>query len=103
MSKCLWSGWKWYWGVNEIPSPFPCSPVISECSWKKTHIEKKNKKQKKTKKKQESDENDVSFYTMFVSHTKKCFPEYKPTKKTECAYFWGLQYWFIFTYGYVHS
>ena len=25
-----------------MPSPFPCSPVICECSWKKTQIEKKN-------------------------------------------------------------
>ena len=24
-----------------MPSPFPCSPVIYECSWKKTHVEKK--------------------------------------------------------------
>ena len=24
-----------------MPSPFPCSPVIRECSWKKTQIEKK--------------------------------------------------------------
>ena len=24
-----------------MPSPFPCSPVIRECSWNKTHIEKK--------------------------------------------------------------
>ena len=44
MSKCLWSGWKWLLGVNEMPSPFPCSPVIRECLWKKTHIEKKKKK-----------------------------------------------------------
>ena len=41
MSKCLWSGWKWYWGVKEIPSPFSCSPVIRKCSWKKSQIEKK--------------------------------------------------------------
>ena len=41
MPKCLWSGWKWYWGVKEIPSPFHCSPVIRRCSWKKTQIEKK--------------------------------------------------------------
>ena len=27
-----------------MPSPFPCSPVIRKCSWKKTHIEKKKKK-----------------------------------------------------------
>ena len=24
-----------------MPSNFPCSPVIRECSWKKTQIEKK--------------------------------------------------------------
>ena len=41
MSKCPWSGWKWCWGVKEMPSPFPCGPVIRECSWKKTQIEKK--------------------------------------------------------------
>ena len=41
MSKCLWSRWKWYWGVKEMPSPFPCSHVIHEWSRKKTHIEKK--------------------------------------------------------------
>ena len=35
MSKCLSSGWKWLWGVKEIPSPFPCSPVIREWLWKK--------------------------------------------------------------------
>ena len=27
-----------------MPSPFPCSPVIREWSWKKTQIEKKKKK-----------------------------------------------------------
>ena len=26
-----------------MPSPFPCGPVIRECLWKKTEIEKKNK------------------------------------------------------------
>ena len=41
MSKCLWSRWKWQWGVNEMLSSSPCSPVVRECSWKKTHIEKK--------------------------------------------------------------
>ena len=41
MSKRLWSGWKWQWGVKEMPSPFPCSLVIRERSWKKTQIEKK--------------------------------------------------------------
>ena len=24
-----------------MPSPFPCNPVIRECSWNKTQIEKK--------------------------------------------------------------
>ena len=38
--KCLWSGWKWYRGVNEIPYYFPYSPVNRECSWKKTQTEK---------------------------------------------------------------
>ena len=28
-----------------MPSPFPCSPVVRECSWKKTQIEKKNDSQ----------------------------------------------------------
>ena len=40
--QCLWSGWKRYWGVKEMPSPLPYSPVIPECSWKKTQIEKEN-------------------------------------------------------------
>ena len=31
-----------------MPSPFPCSPVICECSWKKTHIEKQKTKKKHT-------------------------------------------------------
>ena len=31
-------------GVKKKPSPFPCSPVIRESSWKKTQIEKKKKK-----------------------------------------------------------
>ena len=30
-----------------MPSSFPCSPVIRECLWKKTQIEKKKKKRKK--------------------------------------------------------
>ena len=30
-----------------MPSPFPCSPVIRECSSKKTQIEKKKKKLKR--------------------------------------------------------
>ena len=29
-----------------MPSPFPCSPVICECLWKKTQIEKKTNKKK---------------------------------------------------------
>ena len=29
------------WGVKEIPSPFPCSPVIRECLWKITQKEEK--------------------------------------------------------------
>ena len=35
MSKCPQSRWKWEWQVKEMPSPFPCSPVIRESSWKK--------------------------------------------------------------------
>ena len=27
-----------------MPSPFPCSPVIRECLWKETQVEKKNVK-----------------------------------------------------------
>ena len=27
-----------------MPSPFPCSPVIRECSWKQTQMEKTNNK-----------------------------------------------------------
>ena len=30
-----------------MPSPFPCSPGIRECSWKKTQIDKKKKKKKR--------------------------------------------------------
>ena len=33
MPKRRRSGWKWYWGVKEMPSPFPGSPVIREYSW----------------------------------------------------------------------
>ena len=41
MSKCLWSGLKWWRGVKEIASPFPCCPVIRECcEWK---LRQKNK------------------------------------------------------------
>ena len=39
MSKCLWSGWKW--GIKEMPSAFPCSPLICQFSWKKTQIDRK--------------------------------------------------------------
>ena len=41
MSKCLWSGWKWYRGLREIASLFPYCPMNRECSWKKTQLEKK--------------------------------------------------------------
>ena len=41
MSKCLCSGWKWQWGVNEMLSHFRCSPLIRECLWKKTYLKKK--------------------------------------------------------------
>ena len=44
-SKCLWSGCKWYWGVKEMPSPLPFSPVIREWSWKKIQKEKRKKKE----------------------------------------------------------
>ena len=43
MSKCLWSGGSGSEELEEMLSPFPCSPVIRECSWKKTQIEKKSK------------------------------------------------------------
>ena len=33
--------------VKEMPSPFPCSPVICEWLWEKTQIEKKNSAQLK--------------------------------------------------------
>ena len=36
MSKCLWSGSKWYRRVKEVTSPFACCPVNRECSRKKT-------------------------------------------------------------------
>ena len=42
-------------------SPFPCSPVIRECSWKKAQIEKKKKKQG----------NDVSFEEKELFQTNK--------------------------------
>ena len=32
-----------------MPSHFPCSPVIREWSWKKTHIEKKTTKKQKNR------------------------------------------------------
>ena len=35
-----------------MPSTFPCSPVVRECLWKKTQIEKKIKIKKKKKIKQ---------------------------------------------------
>ena len=41
MSKCLWSGGKWWRGLKEIAYPFPCCLGNSGCSWKKTQIEKK--------------------------------------------------------------
>ena len=41
MSKCLWSKWKWYWGVKQMPSPFPYSLVIRQWSWKKVPDRKK--------------------------------------------------------------
>ena len=44
MSKCLWCDWKRYRRAKEISSPFSCSPVTREYSWKKTCIEKKKKK-----------------------------------------------------------
>ena len=28
MSKCLLSGWKWWWGIKEIPPPPPFSPAL---------------------------------------------------------------------------
>ena len=40
----MWSRWKWYWGVKEMPIPLPLqvrSPVIREWLWKKTQIEQK--------------------------------------------------------------
>ena len=41
MSKCLWSGWKWYKGYKKIASSFTCCPVNREYSWKKSQVEKK--------------------------------------------------------------
>ena len=34
MSKCLWN--RWQWGVKEVLSSFPSSPVICEWLWKNT-------------------------------------------------------------------
>ena len=33
-------------GVKAMPSPFHCSTVIRECSWKKTQLEKKEEKKR---------------------------------------------------------
>ena len=33
-----------------MPSPFPCSPVIRECSWQKTQIAKKKAIKEKSRK-----------------------------------------------------
>ena len=41
MSYCLWNGWNWKRGLNEIASPFPCCPVNREYLGKKTKVEKK--------------------------------------------------------------
>ena len=65
MSKYLWSGWKWYSGVKEIPSPFPCSPVIRECSWKKSQIGKKTRKTKRTKKSRVTIIRNQGFFSFF--------------------------------------
>ena len=46
-----------------MPSPFPSSPVIRECSWKKTPIEKKiNKKKFKKIKFTDSFQSSMTFY-----------------------------------------
>ena len=42
-----------------MPSPFPCSPVICECSWKKTQTEKKKKSGLATKTELNTDENKI--------------------------------------------
>ena len=46
MSKCLWSGWKWYKWCKKIVSTFTCCPVNRWYSLKKSLIQK-NLKQKK--------------------------------------------------------
>ena len=43
MSKFLWSAWRRWRVVRQIPFPFRSSPVNRECSWKKIQIEKKRK------------------------------------------------------------
>ena len=42
VSKCLWSEWKWYWGVKEMPSPFPLQYCGSLMSVKENPDRKKN-------------------------------------------------------------
>ena len=54
MSKCLWSGWKWWWWIKEIPHPTPLLPPFAcyrvnwACSWKKTQYKFTSKCHRKT-------------------------------------------------------
>ena len=67
-----------------MPSPFPCSPVIREWSWKKTQIEKKQKKNRSWHKNPKTDMSvdvgalqNVTKLTGFLSTTFG-LAEYKP-------------------------
>ena len=63
---CLWSGWKWYWGVNEIPSPLP----LHSCdSWM---FLKENSHRKKNCFSDHTLNLEISLKDFHCSHTKYC-------------------------------
>ena len=49
-----------------MSSPFPCSPVIRECSWKKTQIEKNIYIEKQKQKKQTKEDNKIISVNAFL-------------------------------------
>ena len=83
------------WGVKEIPSPFPCSPVIRECLWKITQKEEKKalsvQNLHSAVKKMEASQTLVTYVQAFDTAIKESI---KSAAKWSVHYFTSREKWY---------
>ena len=83
------------WGVKEILSPFPCSPVIRECLWKITQIEEKKalsvQNLHSAKNEMEASQTLVTYAQAFATAIKESM---KSATKWSVHYFTSREKWY---------